>query len=95
MHPEWRDLEPVLGLSAVWSLQRHHDVDGRGGQSKVSRKACACMRDIRTGQPCITEFQFSFELDGPIGSQRGWRCYCKNRRGASYLVLARTLFGDR
>jgi hypothetical protein len=30
------------------------------------------------------EIPFSlFELDGPIGSQRGWMCGCKNRRGAS------------
>ena len=39
MHPDMRNLEPVLGRSTVWSLERHHDVDGRGGQSKVARKA--------------------------------------------------------
>ena len=40
MHPDLRNLEPVLGRSTVWSLERHHDVDGRGGRSKVARKAC-------------------------------------------------------
>ena len=28
-----------LAGQQFWSLERHHDVDGRGGQSKVARKA--------------------------------------------------------